>query len=59
MFSAIKEKSLKFVDQSLDAGDFLRTVEGDKRKLECLYVMAESFEVIEWIRSETKGLLYC
>ena len=56
MSSSMKDKSLDVIDQSLiDAGEFLGMVEEDKRKLDCLRTFADSLDVIEWIRSETKG----
>ena len=52
----MKDKPLEIIDQSLvDAGDFLGMVEEDRRRLDCLRVFADSLEVVEWIRSETKG----
>ena len=56
MSSSMKDKSLDVIDQSLiDAGEFLAMVEEDKRKLDCLRTFADSLDVVEWIRSETKG----
>lgn len=56
MSSGMRDKPLEIIDQSLiDAGDFLSIVEEDQRKLNCLRVFADSLEVVEWIRSETKG----
>jgi hypothetical protein len=56
MSSSMKDKPLKVIDQSLiNAGEFLGMVEGDRRRLDCLHTFAESLEVIEWIRTETKG----
>ena len=52
----MKDKPLEAIDASLiEAGDFLREVEGDRRKLHCLEIFADSLEVVEWIRNETKG----
>lgn len=56
MSSGMRDKPLEIIDQSLiDAGDFLGIVEEDQRKLNCLRVFADSLEVVEWIRNETKG----
>ena len=56
MSSSMKDKSLDVIDQSLiNAGEFLGMVEGDKRRFDCLRTFADSLEVVEWIRNETKG----
>ena len=52
----MKDKPLGSVDQSLvDAGKFLGKVKEDRRRLDCLQVFADSKEVVDWIRNETKG----
>jgi hypothetical protein len=54
MSSSMKDKPLDVIDQSLiNAGEFLGMVEG--KRLDCLHTFAESLEVVEWIRTETKG----
>ena len=59
MSSTMKDKPLEVIDASLiEAGEFLRLVEGDSNKMECLEVFAESLEVVEWIRNETKGIKF-
>lgn len=60
MSSAMKGKSLEAIDISLiEAGDFLKGFEEGKAKLSCLQAFAESLDIIEWIRNETKSeLLY-
>ena len=56
MSSTMKGKTLEAIDISLiKAGDFLRVFEGDKSKLKSLEVFAESLDVVQWIRTETKG----
>ena len=56
MSSTMKDKTLKAIDATLiEAGDFLKEVEGDRRKLHCLEIFADSIEVVKWIRKETKG----
>ena len=56
MSSTMKDKTLEAIDASfIEAGDFLREVEGDRRKLHCLEIFADSIAVVEWIREETKG----
>ena len=56
MSSTMKDKTLEAINASLiEAGDFLKEVEGDRRKLRCLEIFADSVEVVEWIRKETKG----
>ena len=56
MSSTMKGKTLEAIDTSLiEAGDFLRVFEGDRSKLKSLEVFAESLDVVQWIRSETKG----
>ena len=56
MSSTMKDKTLEAIDASLiEAGDFLKEVEGDRRKLHCLQIFADSIEVVEWIRNETEG----
>ena len=56
MSSSMKDKPLDVIDQSLiNAGEFLGMVEGDRRRLDCLRTFADSLEVVEWIRTETKG----
>ena len=56
----MKDKTLEAIDASLiEAGDFLREIEGDRRKLHCLEVFADSIAVVEWIREETKGSEVC
>ena len=58
MSSTMKGKTLEAIDVSLiEAGDFLRIFEGDKSKLMCMEVFAESLDVVQWIRSETKGYI--
>ena len=55
--SSMKDKPLDVIDQSLiNAGEFLSVVEGDRRRLDCLRTFADSLEVVEWIRTETKGM---
>ena len=57
MSSTMKDKPLEVIDQSLiDAGEFLCKVEEDQKRLECLRVFADSLDVVEWIRSQTKGI---
>ena len=57
MSSTMKDKPLEVIDANLiEAGEFLRLVEGDSNKMKCLEVFAESVEVVEWIRNETKGI---
>ena len=52
----MKDQPLEVIDASLvEAGEFLRLVEGDSNKMKCLEVFANSLEVVEWIRSETKS----
>ena len=54
----MKDKPLEVIDESLiEAGEFLRVVEGDSNKMKCLEVFAGSLEVVEWIRNETKGII--
>ena len=54
----MKDQSLETINQSLiDAGEFLSKVEEDGRRLDCLCVFADSLEIVEWIRSETKGII--
>jgi hypothetical protein len=53
----MKDKPLEVIGASLiEAGEFLRLVEGDSKKMKCLEVFAKSLEVVEWIRNETKGI---
>jgi hypothetical protein len=60
MSSTMKDKTLEAIDASLiEAGDFLREVEGDRKKLRCLDIFADSIAVVEWIRKETKGFKMC
>lgn len=55
----MKGKTLEAIDVSLiEAGDFLRVFEGDKSKLKSLEVFADSLDVVQWIRSETKGKVW-
>ena len=57
MSSSMKDKPLEVIDQSLiNAGEFLGMVQGDRRRLDCLHTFADSLEVVEWIRTETKGM---
>ena len=52
----MKDIPLDAIDQSLiNAGEFLGMVEEDRRRLDCLRTFADSLEVVEWIRHETKG----
>ena len=56
MSSSMKGKTLEAIDASLiQAGDFLKIIEGDRNKLMCLEVFADSLDIVEWIRKETKG----
>lgn len=53
----MKDKPLEVIDASLiEAGEFLEQVEGDSDKMNCLEAFASSLEVVEWIRTETKGI---
>ena len=45
-------------DSLLEAGDFLREIQSDKRKLDCLRVFASSLNFIEWLRKETRSILF-
>lgn len=57
MSSSMRDKSLDAISDSLiEAGDFLRMIQGDRKKLECLRVFASSLKVVEWIRQETRGI---
>ena len=57
MTSIMRDKPLKVIDQSLiNAGDFLCKFEEDQRRLDCLRIFSDSLDVVEWIRSETKGI---
>ena len=42
-------------DSLLDAGDFLKEIQGDQRKLNCLRVFASSLDFVEWLRKETRS----
>ena len=54
----MKSKPLDAIDTSLiEAGGFLKTIEGDGTKLRCLDVFADSLEFVEWIRKEHKSKL--
>lgn len=54
--STMKDKTLEVIDQSLiEAGEFLGLIEEDQRRLNCLRDFANSLDVVEWIRTETKG----
>ena len=57
MSSTMKDKPLEVIDAALiEAGEFLRLVEGDSNRMKCLEVFADSLEVVEWIRKETKSI---
>ena len=58
MSSTMRDQSLEMITRSLiDAGEFLGMVEEDGRRLDCLCVFADSLEIVEWIRNETKGTI--
>ena len=43
-------------DALLEAKEFLREIQSDKRKLECLHVFASSLDFVEWLRKEFKSI---
>lgn len=54
----MKSKPLSSIDQTLiDAGTFLEDFR-DEKKLECLQTFVDCVEVVEWIRTYTKGTWY-
>ena len=51
-------KSLKEVSDALiEAGDFLKEIQRDRKKFDCLRVFASSLDVVEWLRKETRSTL--
>ena len=55
--ASMKGQSLSAVSDSLlVAGDFLKEIQSDKRKLECLRVFASSLDFVEWLRKETTSM---
>ena len=44
-------------DSLLEAGDFLKEIQSDKRKLDCLRVFASSLKFVEWLRKETRSII--
>ena len=44
-------------DSLLEAGDFLKEIQSDKRKLDCLRVFASSLNFVEWLRKETRSII--
>ena len=44
-------------DSLLEAREFLREIQSDKRKLECLHIFASSLDFVEWLRMEFKSML--
>lgn len=57
--ASMQGQSLSAVSDSLlEAGDFLREIQSDKRKLDCLRVFASSLNFIEWLRKETRSILF-
>lgn len=56
--TSMQGQSLEAVSDSLlEAGDFLKNIQNDKRKLDCLRVFASSLDIVEWLRKETKSIL--
>ena len=53
----MQDQSLSAVSDSLlEAGEFLRVIQRDKKKLDCLRVFASSLDFVEWLRKETKSI---
>ena len=52
-------KSLNTIDEKLIVADsFLKIMQDDKFKLECLNAFAESHSIIDWIFKEIKGKIF-
>ena len=50
--------TLSTIDRSVvDAGRFLQEYATDATKRECLEAFADCQKIVEWIRTETKGIL--
>jgi hypothetical protein len=57
--ASMQGQSLSAVSDSLlEAGDFLKEIQSDKRKLECLRVFASSLDFVEWLRKHTKSIVW-
>ena len=55
--ASMQDQSLSAVSDSLvEAGEFLREIQRDKKKLDCLHAFASSLDFVEWLRKETKGI---
>lgn len=54
--TSMQGKTLNAISESLiKAGDFLKMIQSDKKKLECLRVFASSLKIVEWIRQQAKS----
>lgn len=57
MTTSMRGKSLSAISDSLiNAGKFLKEIQSDPKKLDCLRVFASSVDFVEWIREENKGI---
>ena len=55
--ASMQGQSLSAVSVSLlEAGNFLKEIQSDQRKLECLRAFASSLDFVEWLRKETKSM---
>lgn len=58
--SSISNKTLSSIDEKLiSAGEFLTSFMDHRSNFECLKTFAECFDIIEWIRKDTEGMLVC
>ena len=56
--ASMQGQSLSAVSDSLlEAGDFVKEIQSDERKLDCLRVFASSLNFVEWLRKETRSII--
>ena len=56
IIQSIGNESLSCIDEKfIVAGDFLKKLIGDTRKLDCLTAFSVSLKIVEWILQETTG----
>jgi hypothetical protein len=54
---SVGDKSLNSIDDKIIvAGGFLKKLNNEPGKLDCLKAFAESLDIVEWILKETKGI---
>lgn len=55
----MKDQTLRDVNDNLiEAGEFLKDIANNPKRIQCLKTFSECKAIVEWLRKVTKGLMF-